>query len=216
LADDPLSPAHLWPIDPAVLPGFVLAMTLIELTPGPNMGYLAAVAAGRGRLAGVLTVLGVTLGLSAYLGLALFGLTHWILAAPMAMTLLRWGGVVYLLVLAADALRPVRVPPVGANRGGGGGRLVLRGLLANLLNPKALVFYAVLLPGFVRPGFGAPGAQVLILGLAHITISIAVHLSIVLGVAGAAHTWPSSRRLLLRWVSAGGLLAVALWLALSR
>lgn len=221
MADPPLTAANAWPIDPAVLPGFLLAMALIELTPGPNMGYLAVVAAGRGRMAGVLSVLGVTLGLSAYLALALFGLTHWILASPLAMTVLRWGGVLYLLVLAADALRPVGT--IGADRdkigpteeAGGDGRLILRGLVANLLNPKALLFYAVLLPGFVRPGFAAPSIQILVLGLAHIAISIAVHLSIVLGVAGAAAAWPSGRRRLLRRLSAGGLAAVAVWLALS-
>jgi len=209
-----LTAASAWPIDPAVLPGFLLAMALIELTPGPNMGYLAVVAAGRGRMAGALTVLGVTLGLSAYLALALFGLTNWILASPLAMTVLRWGGVLYLLVLAADALRPTPVWRVGAATGGGDGRFVLRGMVANLLNPKALVFYAVLLPGFVRPGFAAPGTQILALGLAHIAISIAVHLSIVMGVASAAAAWPASRRRWLRWLSAGGLAAVALWLAL--
>ncbi len=161
-------------------------------------------------------MLGVTLGLSAYLALALFGLTHWILTSPLAMTVLRWGGVLYLLMLAADALRPAgqvgadRDQNVAAEEAGGYGRLVLRGLVANLLNPKALLFYAVLLPGFVRPGFATPGRQMLILGLAHIAISIVVHLSIVLGVAGAAAAWPSGRRRLVRWLPAGGL-----WLALS-
>ncbi|CAN5369354.1 LysE family translocator [soil metagenome] len=215
MANGPLTAASAWPIDPAVLPGFLIAMALIELTPGPNMGYLAVVAAARGRMAGVLTVLGVTLGLSAYLALALFGLTHWILASPPAMTVLRWGGVVYLLVLAADALRTTPVWRAGTAAGGGDGRLVLRGMVANLLNPKALVFYAVLLPGFVRPGFATPEIQILALGLAHIAISIAVHLSIVMGVASAAAAWPSNRRRRLRWFSASGLAAVALWLALA-
>lgn len=199
-------------VDPAVLPGFVLAMVLVELTPGPNMGYLAVIAAGRGRLAGMLTVVGVTLGLSAYLVLAVTGLTQGLLQSPTAMTLLRWGGVAYLLFLALDALQ---APSAVAHTLPTNGRLMLRGLVANLLSPKALIFYAVLLPGFVRPGFAAPWVQMLTLGTAHIAISVAVHLGIVLGVAGAVGAWPDRRRRALRGVSAMGLVGVALWLALS-
>jgi threonine/homoserine/homoserine lactone efflux protein len=202
----------LWLVDPAVLPGFVLAMVLVELTPGPNMGYLAVIAAGRGRLAGMLTVVGVTLGLSAYLVLAVTGLTQGLLQSPMAMTLLRWGGVAYLLFLALDVLQ---APSAVAHTLPTNGRLMLRGLVANLLNPKALIFYAVLLPGFVRPGFAAPWVQMLTLGTAHIAISVAVHLGIVLGVAGAVGAWPDRRRRVLRVLSALGLAGVALWLALS-
>lgn len=201
-----------WPVDPAILPGFLLAMALIELTPGPNMGYLAVIAAGRGRLAGVLTIGGITAGLSAYLILAVFGLTQGLTGSHVAMTVLRWGGVVYLLVLAGDALRPAARP---GKTTGGAGRLMARGLIANLLNPKALLFYGVLLPGFVRPGFAAPWIQLLTLGAAHIAISVLVHLAIVFGAAGVTATWSGDRRRLLRIGSAAGLAAVALWLALS-
>lgn len=201
-----------WQVDPAVLPAFLLAMALVELTPGPNMGYLAVVAASRGRVAGALTVVGVTLGLSVYLVLAVFGLTRGLLASPVVLHLLRWGGVLYLLVLAAEALRPAPAP---AATDAEAPRLVLLGLVANLLNPKALLFYLVLLPGFVRPGFASPGMQLLILGLAHIAISIVVHLSIVFGAARLGREWPADRQRLLRSLSAAGLAAVALWLALS-
>lgn len=201
-----------WPVDPTVLPEFLLAMALIELTPGPNMGYLAVVAASRGRLAGALTVLGVTAGLSVYLVLAVFGLAQGLLGSPLAMSVLRWSGVLYLLWLAADALRvsTTTVRPVDS-----GGRLVLRGLVANLLNPKALLFYAVMLPAFVRPTPAPVWVQLLILGLAHIAISVVVHLSIVFGMARSVAAWPAARRRLLRWLSALGLAAVAVWLAVS-
>lgn len=208
---DPLTGATAWPVDPAVLPGFLLAMALIELTPGPNMGYLAVIAAGRGRLAGALSVVGITAGLAIYLVLAVFGLTHGLTESPIAMTALKWGGVIYLLALAAEGLRPV-TGPIAADGAGG---LMARGLIANLLNPKALLFYGVLLPGFVRSGHAAARIQLLILGSAHIAISVFVHLGIVLGSAGATGGWVGSRRRILRFISAAGLAAVALWLALT-
>lgn len=202
-----------WPVDPGVLPEFFLAMALIELTPGPNMGYLAVVAASRGRLAGILSVLGVTVGLSVYLVLAVFGLTSGVLQSAPAMAWLRWGGILYLLVLAADALREPAAPGIEALASRG--RLVLRGLIANLLNPKASLFYAVLLPGFVRPDLGPTWVQLLTLGLIHIAISVVVHLGIVLGMARGVAAWPASRRRAMRWLSAFGLVAVAAWLAVS-
>ena len=202
-----------WWIDPGIIPGFLLAMALIELTPGPNMGYLTVVAASRGRLAGGITVAGITAGLAAYLALAVFVLSRGAEVSPIVLKALRWAGVLYLLVLAAEASRPSR-PRAAAS--GSGGALIARGFLANILNPKALLFYAVLLPGFVRRGFADPPAQMLILGLTHICISVMVHLGIVFGVAQAAGRWPKSRRRWLRWLSAAGLVGVAFWLGLSR
>lgn len=62
------------PVDPSVIVPFLIAVSLIELTPGPNMGYLAALSAAEGRLAGFKAVLGVTVGLAFYMLLAVFGL----------------------------------------------------------------------------------------------------------------------------------------------
>ena len=210
-------PADGWPVDPGVLPAFLLAMVLVELTPGPNMGYLAAITAGRGRTAGLITIAGVTLGLAVYLALSVLGLAEAAHVSPGALIGLRWGGVVYMSWMAADALR-TPAPSAGPARPtlGSTTRLVLRGFLANLLNPKAAIFYIVILPGFLRPGFGPPWRQALTLGVLHLAISIAVHLTVVFGTAGATRTLSGPGRRWLRWLSAAGLAAVAVWLALEQ
>ncbi len=69
-------PHSAWPVDPAVIGPFLLAVALIELTPGPNMGWLALVSVARGRLAGFAAVAGVTLGLAIWMVAAAFGLTQ--------------------------------------------------------------------------------------------------------------------------------------------
>jgi threonine/homoserine/homoserine lactone efflux protein len=43
--------------------GFALAVLLIELTPGPNMAWLAALSLGQGRRAGLAAVAGIAIGL---------------------------------------------------------------------------------------------------------------------------------------------------------
>ena len=94
-----------WPVDPGALAPFFMAVLLVELTPGPNMAYLAALSAAEGRRAGFLCVAGITLGLGVYMLGSVFGLTSVIAASPGAYSLLHWAGVVFLFYLAWGAWR---------------------------------------------------------------------------------------------------------------
>lgn len=197
-------------IDPGVLPAFVLAMALIELTPGPNLAYLALLGATRGRGVGLRAVFGITLGLCVWLIVALFGLTWTSLYSRSGLEALRWVGAAYLLWLAVDALRS------GAGtakpRDAGEGRPFWRGFAANILNPKAAIFYLALLPSFIKPAVGPVAVQVLILGGIHIAISVAIHSAAVFGAAETAARLPTSWLLGFRLVLAAGLVASAIWM----
>lgn len=165
---------------------FAIAALLIELTPGPNMGYLAIVAAQRGRRAGLLVVAGIALGLSCYLALAVIGVAEGLLADRVVHETLRWFGIGYMLWLACDAWRADPASPVGSAHQDIG--LLARGLLTNLLNVKAAIFYAVLLPAFLDVERGSLWAQASILGGTHIAIATAVHVTIVMLAANARHS----------------------------
>lgn len=191
---------------------FVAAVLLLELTPGPNMGYLAIVATRFGRRAGLSTVLGVTAGLTVYMLAAVFGLTEIVLNIGWLYGLLRWAGVAYLLWLAWDVWSSPDSEPASMDTAAQ--RFMVRGLVANLLNPKAAVFYVGLLPAFTDPA--RPFApQALTLGLVHIGVSVVIHLSIVLAAWRAASlVMPGDGgRRRLRAAFALGLAAIALWLA---
>jgi threonine/homoserine/homoserine lactone efflux protein len=175
---------NAWPIEPAVVLPFLLAVLLIELTPGPNMSYLAALSASEGRRAGLIAVAGVTLGLAAYMLAAVFGVAELIAAAPLVFGALRWAGVGYLLFLAWEAWRGAAETSPG-HAGAGDRAPFWRGLIANLLNPKAAVFYITLLPTFIAHDHGPFWRQALILGVLHLLVSVAVHGAIVLGAARA-------------------------------
>ena len=203
-----------WPVDPGVVAPFLLAVALVELTPGPNMGWLALVSLARGRLAGFAAVGGVTVGLAAWMMAAAFGLTQVLLVWPPLYHMIRLAGVVFLLWLAWEAWRPGdaragAAPDVRTLRG-----LFLRGMTGNLLNPKAAVFYVALLPTFMRPDHGSALTQALTLGGMHLAVAVAVHSLIVLGAAGAGGavlTRVQGPRL--RAAVALGIVAVALWMA---
>ncbi len=197
-------------VDPAVLPAFALAMALIELTPGPNLAWLALLGVSRGRRAGVMAVAGVTVGLSVWLLVALFGLTWTPLYSRTGLEVLRWVGAGYLLWLAWDAVRPG--PVAESHAVATDARPFFRGLAANLLNPKAAIFYLAMLPGFIRPSAGPIYLQILILGAVHIAISVAVHSAAVFGAAEAASRLPPTWVFGFRVILALGLLAAMLWL----
>lgn len=195
-------------IDPEVLPVFALTMALIELTPGPNLAYLALLAAARGRGAGLRAVAGVTAGLSAWLLFTLFGLARTPLFSTGGLEVLRWVGAAYMVWLAWDAVRPMAASAVAHTHD----RPFIRGLIANLLNPKAAIFYLALLPGFIKPWAGPVSLQILILGGIHIAISVTVHSAVVFGAAEAASRLPGRWAVALRIGLALGILAATLWI----
>lgn len=206
--------AHaLWPIDPAAVAPFLIAVVLIELTPGPNMAYLAALSASEGRAAGLRCVVGVTLGLGAYMIAAVFGVTEALAASPLLYAALRWAGVLYLLYLAYDAWRGAGETSPGRARGDRAGPF-WRGLIANLLNPKAALFYVTLLPGFIAADHGPVWRQALLLGSIHLAVSVVIHGAIVIGAARAGEllaSASSARRV--RRALALGIALIALWMA---
>jgi len=191
------------------------------LTPGPNMIYLISRSITQGRLAGLISLLGVILGFVFYMLCAALGLTALLLAVPLAYDAIRWAGAAYLLYLAWTSIRPgarsmleVRGDlPVDRPR-----RLFLMGFLTNLLNPKIAVLYLSLLPQFVVPERGQVLLQSLALGATQIAVSFTVNLAIVLA-AGSVSAWFAARPgwlRLQRWAMAGVLAALAARLAFER
>ncbi|TCR63578.1 LysE family translocator [Bosea sp. BK604] len=189
---------------------FVLAALVAEITPGPNMGYLVALSLSRGRRAGMAAVAGVALGL-ALLGLAAaFGFAFVSERFPLAAAALRWGGVAYLFWLAWDAWRE----PDAAMAQDEVRLSFRRGLITNLLNPKAAVFYVAVIPLFLP----VPPArdEILWLTATFVVIATAIHAALVLGAdAARSLLFEPSRERLIRRGAAVGMALVALWFAWS-
>ena len=192
---------------------FLVAVSLIELTPGPNMGYLATLSASEGRRAGFRAVFGITTALAIYMLSAAVGVAELIATVPLALATLRWAGVAFLVYLGWQAWVGAREPSPG--HGDGFEQAPFwRGFIANILNPKALVFYVALLPGFIAPDRAPFWAQALILGVAHLLISVFVHAGIVIAAARAGQLLAESSYIVfVRRGLAVGIVLVAVWLA---
>jgi threonine/homoserine/homoserine lactone efflux protein len=195
------------------LPEFLITAFLIELTPGPNLTWLALLAARGGRRAGFHAVAGIALGLSIVGLAAAIGAGVLIERFPILYEALRWAGVVFLLYLAFEAW-------IGEeSRAEGGSQPFRRGLVINLLNPKAASVFLALIPGFISGTGSHTGSQtgsLLTLGALYVGIATLVHAGVVAS-ASTLEGWISDpqRETAMRRVFAVLLACVALWLFVS-
>lgn len=202
------------PVDPTVILPFLAAAVLMEITPGPNMSWLALVSLTQGRKTALAAVTGITLGLTFWMVAAAFGLTTVVMRWPPLYQVIRWAGVIFILYLAFDAWRSTSTTDVDAHSTANQTKLFRRGLIGNLLNPKAALLYVVLLPGFIRPEYGTNLIQALTLGSLHVFISVVVHAGIVMTASGAGSSFVSRfSGPVMRAAMALSLVAVAIWTA---
>ena len=203
------------PIDQWLL--FAGTAILLALSPGPNMFYLVSRSICQGPRAGVVSLLGVITGMTAYMLLSALGLSAIFLAVPFLYDGLRLAGAAYLLWLAWQAIRPTtgtlfeaRSLPPDSHK-----RLYFMGLVTCLLNPKVMVFYVSLLPQFIEPGRGSVFAQSFLLGGTQVLMAFASHLCLTLSAGTIARylarrpKWLSIQR----YVMASVLSAIAIKLA---
>ena len=170
--------------------GFLLAAILITASPGPDNLLVLGLGMSKGRKQGMVFGLGCALGCLSHTLLAVLGVSALIAASPVAFTALRVGGGLYLVWLGYNALRSQ-----GGSKTGDGNAapqslrsLFTRGLVANAINPKVVLFFLSLLPQFVIPANGNVPGQMLALGLTF-TVQAAVLFGLLGYFAGAIGTW---------------------------
>ncbi|MBO9679197.1 MAG: LysE family translocator [Acidovorax sp.] len=154
---------------------------LLGLTPGPDNVFVLLQSAQRGWRAGMCVVLGLCMGLVVHTAAVALGLAAVFAASSMAFTVLKMLGAAYLAWLAWQALRaPATVPggagsePEAAGRAGGLTRMVGRGMVMNLTNPKVLIFFLAFLPQFADPARGSVAVQLMVLGVVFMLATLIV------------------------------------------
>ena len=196
--------------------GFLLAAVLITASPGPDNLMVLGLGMSRGRRQGMVFGLGCALGCLSHTLLAVLGVSALIAASPVAFTVLRVGGGLYLVWLGVNALRSQ-----GGSRAGDGNAapqslrsLFTKGLVANAINPKVVLFFLSLLPQFVIPANGNVPGQMLALGVAF-TVQAAVLFGLLGYFAGAIGTWINRKPGAGKWLDRiAGTVFVALGLKL--
>lgn len=194
---------------------FLLAAVVITLAPGPDNLMVLSLGLARGRRAGIAFGIGCGLGCLSHTLVAAVGLAAVIAASPTAFLVLRLCGGAYLLWLGLSALRGTGpFVPVAAT---GPQRLMplfWRGLLANAINPKVILFFLAFLPQFVAPERGDAGWQMAALG-GLFALQAAILFGLLGAMAGRIGGWMRARPRAGRWLDRGaGGVMIALGLRL--
>ena len=140
-------------------PLFLGALAVAYLVPGPDMIFVLQTSAVRGRSQGLAATVGLGMARACHVLLAAVGLAALLRTAPWCFAIIRTAGSAYLIWLGIAVLRARSLVPhadgerIEERRPDP--RIVIRGFLTNLLNPKPLLFCSVLLPQFVHPQFGS-------------------------------------------------------------
>lgn len=158
----------------------------LNITPGPDMLYVAARGAGEGRAAGIASALGIGAGTLVHIALVAAGLAAVLAAVPVAYLAIRLGGAAYLIYLGVRALLARQASEAAPLVPASIGAIFRQGVLTNVLNPKVALFFLAFLPQFVDPSRGNPALQVIGLGLLFDTTGTLVNLAVAVGSSRAA------------------------------
>ena len=198
---------------------YLAALAAIYAVPGPDMALVLQTSIGRGVRPGMAAAAGLSLSRTAHVTLSACGVAALIRSAPWLYEAIRYGGALYLAYVAIQVFRSP-VFALGDGDAAAAGELrqsFFKGLLTNLLNPKALLFCSVLLPQFVRPEAGPVVWQMFALGAMLVAAGVCFDLACVFGASRIA-AWLRAHPLaqtVQRWTFSAALIGFALRLSMD-
>lgn len=156
-------------MDTANLYLFIGASLVMLITPGPAVMYIVARSLEQGRKAGLLSVLGIQLGVVVHILAAALGLSTLMMTSALAYSAVKYAGAAYLIYLGISKLMqrdaPVAAPEAGRVAPAELSRVFWQGTVVAILNPKTALFFLAFLPQFVNPASGWVPGQIVALGL---------------------------------------------------
>jgi threonine/homoserine/homoserine lactone efflux protein len=183
---------------------FAVAALALAVVPGPAVLYIVARSIDQGRLAGLVSALGICTGSLVHVVAATIGLSSLLASSATAFTVVKYAGAAYLIFLGIRRLmmreqleNDVMRAPRSRRR------LFADGVVVNVLNPKTALFFVAFLPQFVEPGEGMATLQILVLGLLFTLIALCSD-SVWALAAGTLGEWLRRSRWYLglkRWVT---------------
>lgn len=171
---------------------FIAAGLLLNLTPGPDVLYIATHGLRQGFRAGAAAALGVAAGCFVHILAAAAGVSALLATSAQAFTALKFAGAAYLLWVGLRLLRHpagIDMKTIAINDGmalgyqGKSSKEVFSGgFWTNALNPKVALFFLAFVPQFIAPESRDKALHFMLLGLLFNLNGLLVNL----GWAGAA------------------------------
>ena len=192
---------------------FTLTTVVFIAIPGPSVLFVVSRSVVHGSAAGVATVAGNTAGVFTQIVAVAFGIGPLVERSITLFTILKLAGAAYLVFLGVQAIRHRRaladalgVQPERKTLA----RIMLDGFSVGVTNPKAIVFFAAILPQVVDRTAGDVPVQLILLGLILAGIALISDSTYAL-VAGWVRNWlASSPKRMAAIGGAGGLAMIAI------
>jgi len=159
---------------------FLTATLALNMSPGPDLIFVLTKTVSNGRKAGVVAAAGACTGALVHVAAAALGLSAIIVSSAYAFTLIKIIGVCYLIYLAWQAFTAsggIELTATNSTETVSYWKIFKQGVLIDVLNPKAAIFFMAFLPQFVREGYGPIPMQLLLLGLIVVIGAFFVELS---------------------------------------
>ncbi|MEX2238884.1 MAG: LysE family translocator [Dehalococcoidia bacterium] len=197
---------------------FSVAALALLLIPGPAVLYIVTRSIDQGRVAGLVSVLGVHTGTMVHIAAAALGLSALLLSSALAFHVVRYLGAAYLVYIGVRRLLSKDEEELDPDAEPARLSVIYRqGVVVNVLNPKTALFFFAFLPQFVDTGAGSVTLQVLILGATFSLLGL-ISDSLYALIASALGGWLKRGRFFARvrrWVSGGIYAALGLTAAFS-
>ncbi len=163
---------------------FLLTTLIIVATPGTGVLYTLAAGLSRGARSSVVAAVGCTLGIVPHMVAAITGLAALLHTSALAFQVLKYLGVAYLLFMAWSTFRDKRALTVEETEPLPALKVIVSGILINILNPKLTIFFFAFLPQFVSAGEAHASLRMLELSAVFMLVTFVVF--VVYGVFAAA------------------------------
>ena len=194
---------------------FVVASWILVVTPGPDMLYVITRGISQGRKSGVVSAIGVTLGILVHTLFAAFGFAVILKTSAVAFGVVKYLGALYLVYLGVKTIKDKKRFSMDSHHEKTSLRTVFaQGILSNVLNPKIALFFMAFLPQFVVPEKGHVPLQMIWMGVTFAFFGV-VFLTLVGYFSGAIGRWLSRKDFLAEKLSlVTGSLLIALGIRL--
>lgn len=163
---------------------FAATAFVMQMMPGPAIIYIVTRSIEQGWQAGWASSLGIVVGVCAHTLAAMLGISAILMTSATAFSIVKYLGAAYLIYLGLQKLFETDQKPSTEARSLSTqssaqhlsssrqtvstaqlSTLFRQGIMVNVLNPKAAIFFLAFLPQFINPAQGPAWSQSLILGL---------------------------------------------------
>lgn len=195
---------------------FIFTSIIIILTPGQDMVLVMSRSIAQGQKAGIITALGVSVGLMGHTVLATLGLGALLMASDWLFTIIKFIGAAYLIYIGYQLLSSKNaklalkdLDKISYKK------MFFQGAISNIMNPKITIFYFSYLPQFVIANNTSETLQLFILGTTFALLTFLLKAPIGF-VSGLLSFWIKARPIVLNYINkTSGVILVLLGLKLA-